>query len=402
VRIFPPIFLLIFATTAHALSLPLQGYYHPGRAMPVKWDVPDSGSDIQISAPGAIVSRAHPAGNPWGLFPWIVYTATPGPTSHASLGALQPLDPSDLLVIDLIAEEADPSELFPNRRLVTVPLDPEELTGPAMAWESADAILLTPDSYTKIPIDMRTALFAEGVELAVLTISKPDDLFPWVQNGSWWTASPNLNLPPIVCPAAYLPTYGWITGRTQAFRKQIVGLGVIYFLVIVGISLLRRRWTPVAIVAASILAIAAFHLENQRQSPIFAQSGIIRLSAPAPIEDDWLFQTTHRPAHFTLPVGGEVHPIFSDESQAKFVQLVLDCDASGRPTSISGDLAPDQPLVLMRRNFAPAAPPGSQISPPTSPLRLLASESIYPGWTVAGQLPAVSPDSWPPIFLARN
>ncbi len=346
-----------------------------------------------------MTSRAHPAGNPWGLFPWIVYSATPGPTSHASLGALQPLDPSDLLVIDLIAEEADPSELFPNRRLVTVPLDPEEVTGPAMAWESADAILLTPDSYAKIPIDMRTALFAEGVELAVLTNSKPDDLFTWVQDGSWWTASPNLNLPPVVCPAAYLPTYGWIAGRTPAFRKQIVGLGLIYLLVIVGISLLRRRWTPIAIVAVSILAIAAFHLENQHQSPIFAQSGIIRLIGPAPIEDDWLFQTSHRPANFTLPLAGEVHPIFSDESQAKSVQLLLDCDASGRPTSIAGALAPDQPFILMRRSFAPATPAAALTSPATSPLRLLASESIYPGFTITGQQDATSADSWPTVCL---
>ncbi len=345
---------------------------------------------------------AHPAGNPWGLFPWIVYSATPGPTSHASLGALQPLDPSDLLVIDTITQEADPSELFPNRRLVTVPLDPEELTGPAMAWESADAILLTPDSYTKISIDMRTSLFAEGVELAVLTGAKPDDLFPWVQDGSWWTASPNLNLPPVVCPAAYLPTYGWIAGRTAAFRKHIVGLGLIYFLVIVGISLLRRRWTSVAIVAASILAIAGFHLENQHQSPIFAQSGIIRLSGPAAIEDDWLFQTSHRPAHFALPVGGEVHPIFSDESQAKSVQLLLDCDASGRPTSIAGDLTSDQPFILMRRSFAPDIPAGFLSTPPTSPMRLLIDESIYPGWSVAGQLQATSTDSWPTIVLNRD
>ena len=398
-RFLPAIFALLFATAAQALSLPLQGYYHPGRAMPVKWGVADSGSDIQISAPGAIVSRAHPLGNPWGVFPWIVYSATPGPTSHPSLGALQPLDPSDLLVINTIAQDADPSELFPYRRLVTIQLDPEDLAGPPMAWETADAILLAPDSYAKIPIPMRTALFAEGVELAVQSDARPDDLFPWAQTGSWWAASPILNLPPIVCPAAYLPTYGWAAGRTPAFRKNIVGLALVYFLVIVGICLIRWRWTPVAVVAASLLAIAAFQFENRRQSPVFAQAGIIRLSGPAPIEDDWLFQTTHRPAHFTLPLGGEVHPIFSDESQSRSLQLILDCDASGRPTSIAGVLAPDEPFVLMRRSFAPNIPAGPLTTPVTSPMRLLIDESIYPGCTVAGQLNGASADSWPTVCL---
>lgn len=397
VAIFAGLFVI---NRADALSLPLEGYFHPGRAMPVKWDVGDSGSDFAISAPRAITTRVHPADNPWGVFPWIVFAPDSGAISRQSLGPLQPLEESDLLVINTIAQDIDSDSLFPNRRVVTVHLQPEDLTGPAMAWETADAILLTSDSFEKIPIAMRCALFAEGVEVAVLDDQPPDARLSWIRTGEWWTASVGVNLPPIICPDAYAPTFGWAPGRSTGFRRQIVLLGVAYCLVILGLSLIRSRWMPVGIVVASILAGGIFALSNRRESPIFAQSGIVRLSGPASIEDDWLYQVSHREVPFTLSLSGSVQPVFYDDSQARSSELILDCDQTGRPMSLSGMVVADEPLTLMRRRFAPGEESQPLTSPATSPLRLLAVESIYPGFRIAGE--QATTDTWPTVVLAQN
>src|ERR1700692_4318867 len=62
--------LLCVPARGQTLFLPLKGYFHPGRAMPVRWDT--STDTIQLSAPGAITSRVQTAGNPHGVFPWLV------------------------------------------------------------------------------------------------------------------------------------------------------------------------------------------------------------------------------------------------------------------------------------------------------------------------------------------
>jgi hypothetical protein len=385
---------------ANALSLPLQGYFHPGRAMPVRWE--DSQA-IQLSASGAIATRLETIGQSRGVFPWIVIGPNVANVSDPTLPPLHSLEDYDCLVADAVSNDSDARSLFPNRRMIAVHVDADELTGPPMAWETLDAILLTPAEFEKIPPSMRRGLFAEGIELAVLSDRQPDAPLPWNRSGQWWIASAGMGLPPIVCADAYAPTYGWAAGRSPAFRRRILLFGAIYCLLVCGVGLWRSRWMPAGIVAASILAAAVFAFDNQSQSPIFQRSGTVRLIGPAAIEDDWLYQVSHRPAQFTLPLESSVHPIFYDESQAESQNLTLDCDGRGQPTAITGRLSADAPLALMRRRM-PTEP--ADRSPPTqpaaSPLRLLATESIYPGFSVAGQFDAPAANTWPTVLLKRG
>jgi hypothetical protein len=378
---------------ANALSLPLRGYFHPGRAMPVRWE--DSQA-IQLSASGAITTRLETIGQPRGVFPWIVIGPNVADVSDRTLSPLHPLEDSDCLVADAVSDDSDAGSLFPNRRMIGIHVDADDLTGPAMAWQTLDAILLTPAGFEKIPQPVRRQFLADGVELAVLGGRRPDAPLPWNRSGRWWIASARIGLPPIVCADAYAPTYGWPAGRSQAFRLRIFLFGAIYCLLVCGVGLWRSRWMPAGIVAASILAF-----DNRRQSPIFHRSGIVRLIGPATLEDDWLFQVSHRQTPFRLPLENSVHPIFYAESQAESLDLTLDCDGRGQPTAVTGRLSADEPLALMRRRM-PAEPadrhPPTQ--PATSPLHLLATESIYPGFHVEGQLDApTSDDSWPTVEL---
>jgi hypothetical protein len=402
VKIFVAIFVGLLGARADALSLPLEGYFHPGRAMPVKWDVGDSGSNIEISEPGAIASRARPGGNPWGVFPWIVVQGNSGEIGPRGLGLLKPVEESDLIVVNTITQDVDVTELFPRRRVILLQLDADDLAGPAMAWESVDAILLRSASLAKMPPELRDSLFAQGVELAVMGGAKPDGPLPWVRAGDWWTASAGLHLPPAICADAYTPTLGWKAGRSVEFRGRVVFLGIVYCLVILGVSLLRWRWTGMLIVVVSIAAAGVFAVANRGQSPIFSQSGIVRIGGET-LEDDWLFQVSHRRSDFSLALSGGVHPVFYDESQIGSESLVLDCDQNGRAISISGTLSADDPLALMRRRVRGEEANSSLVTPATSPLRLLVNDAIYPGFGVVRQVAEPANDgSWPTIVIERS
>jgi hypothetical protein len=394
---------LLWARTVRAdpLSLPLHGYFHPGRAMPVKWD---GGQMAELSASGAITTRMPAPQNPRGIFPWIVARADASHASSAALGPLHPLEDSDCLVADAVGNDSDARLLFGDRRLITIHLDGDELTGAAMAWETLDAIVLSSAALEKIPEPMRRQLFAEGVELAVLSDGRPDAALPWNRAGRWWIASPPTALPTTICPDAYAPTWGWDAGRSPAFRGRILLFGAIHGLLVCGVGLWRSRWMPAGIAAVSILAAAVFAVDNHRQSPIFRRSGVVRLTGAAVIEDDWLFQVSHRQAAFSLPLEDSVHPIFYDESQVESVNLVLDCDGRGQPVAITGVLSADEPLALMRRRMATEGVDGrAAVQTATSPSRLLATEPIYPGFTLIGQLDApVAEDSWPTVVLSRT
>src|SRR5208337_186605 len=144
----------------------LQGYFHPGRAMPVRWEGLQA---VQLSASGAITTRLETVDQSRGVFPWVVIGPNVANVSDRTLPPLHPLEDSDCLVADVVSNDSDAGSLFPNRRMIAIHVDADELTGPAMAWQTLDAILLTPAGFDKIPQPMRHQFFAEGVKLVVLS-----------------------------------------------------------------------------------------------------------------------------------------------------------------------------------------------------------------------------------------
>jgi len=397
---------------ADDISLPLGGYFHPGRAMPVKWNVSESAASdeiIQLSASDAVTTRLVLSGNPRGIMPWIAVDPNVGhlrwrfPSGSAGeVSDLHPLDESDFLVGDFLADDSGIGALFSDRHVMTIHLDAEDLRAPAMAWETLDAMLLTSDEWEKLSPMARGRLFAEGITLAVRDVRKPDAQLPWRRLDHWWIASSDLKLPAMINGDAYTPTDGWTSGRSEAFRRRIVLFGAIYCLLAGGACLWRSRWMPAGFVGMSIVAGAAFAIDNVHQSPIFQRSGTVLLNGDMTIEDNWIYQVSHRSAEFREAVGGFVCPIFSDESQAESAKLKLDCDGNGEPVAIEGNLLADEPLVLMSREVGAGKRDYSGLSPATSPLRLLAGESIYPQFHIAGQL-AESTDEglWPTVIFAR-
>ncbi|MGD0460951.1 MAG: hypothetical protein ABSB74_00540 [Tepidisphaeraceae bacterium] len=394
------------------LSLPLNGYFHPGRAMPVRWDISSANTSsgiIQLSASGAIASRVQWSGNPRGIFPWLVFDRNAGDVrwqlpaaSGVDFPALHPLEDSDCLVVSTLDDDSPAAALFPGRRLILLH-PPINVDGPAMAWETLDAVLLTPDALAKISPSAGADLFAAGVELAVIGEARPDAMLPWRHNGRWWIACSNLRFPATVDSDAYAPAYGWIAGRSGDFRLHIFLLGAIYCLIVCGIALWRSPWMPAAIVAASICAGFVYASENRKYSPVFRRSGVVRLIDEAAFNDHWVYQVSHRDAEISVPVEDSIHPIFYDSSQPKMMNLTIDFGDHGQPVAISGRLVADQPLALMSRRLQSGNEGAGLVNPPTSPMRLLATEPIYRGFRLQGELGSPMPDdSWAGIVLRQR
>jgi hypothetical protein len=415
---------------ADSLSLPLEGYFHPGRAMPVMWERGQSsgGSSIlEISANGAITSRVNLSDSLRGIFPWLAITGDLREIHWRMAGAggsdlgspLHPLENSDRLIGLAAAEDSFASDLFPNEALagnhkIRIHLDLAQLIqSPAMAWESLDALVFLPGDFQKIPLQKQREFVAAGITLAVAGDSAPDAEWPWRKSGRLWIASGEIALPPILNAEAYTPTLGWVGGKSGDLRRRWLLLGAIFCLAVWGITLWRGKWMPVFVGIFSCIALCGLAFENQRQSPVALASGIVHLGdMPVAIADLWQFARSHRDAEFMLPVDGLVQPVYYESAQSQWANLSLECDSAGNPKMLSAQLKADWALAVVNRRIDGEQPKPNR-NPATSPLRALDIRSIYPGLSVVGQIDdgaanaqtnsttisAASSAQWPAIVL---
>jgi hypothetical protein len=352
------IVLISIASSVHAdeMSLPLSGYFHPGRAMPVRWRTTQSG-ELEVSSDG-IASRADSSNAAWGILPCIVIDPNTralrwtGPSQSAGeITNLHPLSDSDFLVGNTLPASTGPAAIFPDRHAVPIHLDPVDLQSPPMAWESLDALVMTSSDWEKLPLAIQNNLVAEGITIAIEG-EKPGNPFPWKRADRFWIAATNIPMPPIISADADAPLDGVIIGRSDSFRHRIVLLGAMYCLIACGIAMWRSRWMPMAFVALTAGAGALLAIDNSHQSPIFQKAKTVRLEGEIPLQETWVYQVSHRPVGFRLPVEGVVQPIFSDESEIGQMNLTLRCGSSGEPISMDGFLPVDVPLAVMIRRLA--------------------------------------------------
>jgi len=353
------IILISIASPVHAddLTLPLAGYFHPSRAMPVRWFSTQSG-ELEVSSDG-ISSRVDSSNATSGILPCIVIDPNTralhwiGPSASAGeMTNLHPLSDSDFLVGNTLPANAGLAAIFPDRRVVPIHLEPGDLQSPPMAWESLDALLITSSDWEKLPGEIQNDLVAEGITIAI-DGEKPANPFPWKRAGRFWVAAANIPMPPIISADADAPLGGQVIGRSDSFRYHIVLLGAIYCLVSCGVALWRSRWMPFAFVALTAGAGTLLAIDNSHQSPIFQKSRTVRLEGEIPLQETWVYQISHRPVEFRLPVAGVVQPVFSDESEIAQMKLTLRCSEDGEPISIDGFLPADIPLAVMTRRLAP-------------------------------------------------
>ncbi|MDP9174774.1 MAG: hypothetical protein M3O30_13055 [Planctomycetota bacterium] len=399
---------------ADSVHLPLYGYFHPGRAMPVQWDRAQRSTDdavIDLSADGAIGAHVRIGDSMHGTFAWLVVSDDPHNVqlriaggSETSLNApLHPLEVENRLIASAGADDSLSEDIFPQHQKIRIHLNSTDfLNGPAMAWESLDALILTPAELAAISTKKQQELLADGIVLAVTGDLPPSTKFSWQKSGRLWTAATNLPVPPVIEPRAYAPTFGWIGGKSTGIRQRGLLLGAVFCILAWGLGLWRGAWMPVAMFFLSAAAIVVFGIYRDYQSPAAITGGKIQLAGlPIAMEDCWIYLRSHKDVEFEQPVDGIVSPVFFDEADFQQENLTFICDSLGEPIFLAGHLQADWPLAIWCRRIAQPLPQ-TELNTATSPLRALNVRSIYPGFLIAGQKEKPNSDELgDSIFVSR-
>jgi hypothetical protein len=382
-----PLFILgwVFLTGrfcfAQNLTLPLHGYFHAGRGMPVGADF-SGGGVVEISGEGAITSRAVGEAGGHVVFPFLAIDARVRATGLELHG----LEDSDCLVGDGGDDPAAAGEIFSSARVIVVRLDPvHPILGPAMAWESLDGLVVTPIGLANISEETLEELNAGGVTIAVEGGSEPGAGLAWGREGGFWVARGVRGISAGVNPDAFAPTMQWMGGKSWDFRREIVLLGMLFGILAGGICLSRSRWAVGAVVGLAAVFCWGADWNNRGVSPVESAAGIVEFDVDRElaVADVWAYVRSHRDADFDLDVSGLVHPMAMEDEQWKNWNLVLWCGSDGRPISLRGRLAADEALAVMMRRVTGAGI--SFAGEVDSPMRFLAGGELYGAYEIAGQ-----------------
>jgi hypothetical protein len=302
------------------LTLPFGEYFRPGRCIAA--DV-GSGS-VQISGDGVIPTSVSGC----TAVPVLILreTETTIITSAGDRAIVRPLS-ADQLHVGVVddAASAAAAELFPSVRLVMPRLNPANpLPGPALAWGSLDAVVLSR------PLDatqMSEAL-SQGLVIAILSQQPPDDRWPWRREGGCWVLRPpNVGIVGAIGgEAAYAPVNAYQPLQPASRRRQVVLVGVVVSLLVLATLLARGRWAvslTVVLVVGCALAIEAW---RRRQSPIRHVGGAIVVQGELMQRDEWSYSIALRDGRGST--AGEAMPIVLSDAHAPRIGLSLACDAN--------------------------------------------------------------------------
>jgi hypothetical protein len=378
--------------------------------MPVRWEVTatETPQTLNLQANGAITASVQPPIGSHCIFPWLTIDRgitdiqCTAPANESVTTELHPLEDSQRLVATTLAENPPTEALFPGSPIVLVHLTANPpIQGPALAWQTLDALITSPETFSAIPPQTRQNLYLAGVTLAVHGDWPPDDPLPHQRVAGFNVARLTTSLPPLLTPDAYAPIEGWTPGRSAEDRRHIFLLGTIYLLLFLSCLLLRGRWIIYALIPMTALTCLLFARDNSNRSPVAQIAGDVNLLVPpANIEDHWRYFTAPSPATLHVSARGLCEPFLYDRTQARQMSLQLNCDADGNPDFLTAQMRPGDALAICTRQ--PAVAPLQFQTPVNSPLRLLAGSAAYPDFTLAGQAEApAQPDLFPTIVLKR-
>jgi hypothetical protein len=378
--------LISTATAANAqISLPLQGYFRPGKFMPVRVDGP-----CEIKIDGGANLRSQRA----GIAPVLMYDADA--QIEGTTIPLHPIGDDERLV----GGEAD-ADIFPGNKTVRIPLEAADLlASPAGAWEALDAIVLDSAEIAKIDDRRRSALLASGVLLGTHGTGPPDNRWPWIAQGSLWVlrCSPLGPKNRVVDESVYAPTFAWTAALPAQLRRWILSAGALLAIAAIGLSFWNSRWAVVAIVLLAAATTAAVAM-GQRSIGAAVQSGgdIVIEQNNLVQRDIWLFQRARQSGRFAVTWEGSTHPIAASLEQLRqaTLEVVLNTQGSLRFSwhSDRGDT-----MAFLRREITPGniGPASSEF---TSPMEELArTDYLSPQTGIRGQQPA-EPGRWASVVI---
>lgn len=382
------------ATAQLRVSLPLQGWYRPGRYMPVR--VVGGVEQFTITAPGAMPTIGQ-GGNDL-IVPFLCLQPSSRLTveGHTTSAAdLRPLDAAQRLIG--VVDGDYPADLFPDAQNLSVRLVEQDLRSTPAAWQSLDALVVARRDLLSEPLI--SALLSAGTIIVCAGEHRPDTIWPWKQSGSYWILRHDLGGPrragenaPAMSPAG-----GWEAQWPAAIRQQAVLTAAMVAIGSLGAALLRGRWAAILVILTAAGGVGAMLLWHRTLSPLQQARTQVLIDSQFTQIDSWRYLTSIRPYQFAMPWHPTAWPIAQYPDQLAAMRLSLICGSDGSPIEFIGT-ASATPIAVLERELKPAEnsqPIGTIENPRLD--RLI--RRVYTNTDVVGQLVAPRGNWWGTVVL---
>lgn len=406
-----------------SISLPLNGYFRPGKYFPVRIDAGESAPEAKIvlEAEGAVPSECISSSQSHVIVPLLPVFATAGELRWRSDGkpaaALPlPLHPlaDDQRLIGFAGADADAlKEVFAGRTLLGVALDfAKPFAGPIVAWETLDGVVLDANAAARVTQAQLRGLIDAGTAVAIRSSQRPAGAWPWVRAGDYWILRVQLSGPnSSYLPSAYAPTAAWARGAPQTLRKQVLLIGIMIGLLALGATLWPSKASlPLVIIICAATVAGTLMWRSRLPASIEIGGDIFITSSDHAQCDAWTYRSALRPGPQSVAFSGLTKPVLGYRMQVSQTGLRLICAGDGEPRRFEFQMRPEWSIAFIRRSAAPGELSAAVKRPVNSPLRPLAEE-IYlkAGDSIVGQTQGsgstwdglvikntVSPDRAPP------
>jgi hypothetical protein len=388
---------LVSIAGASDISLPLNGYYRLGRYMPVQFQ--GDSSELRWTADGAITTQIH--GATGGIAPFLIVQSPVGNAPFA-----QPLHElgADEKLVGVVGEIKSPEHLFPDAKVIPIPLTTYPLPGPTAAWQSLDALVLTWQDMAGLSMETKAAFLAGGTTLAAAGPTAPDTQWAWHQEKEFWVLRAPAAISAAASDDAYQPLTGWTPGQSGTFRRDVVVLAAVFTILMIAAAKMKSIWTAAAAVILAGMSVIFLPVWERLQTPMATGVGTVQMDGPTVSFDTWVFQHALKDNDAMQPFAGLAFPILPAHGGPDGMTLI--CDGVGHPMEFHYRLAAERAAAFVYKAVSPSQSPQALSTPATSPLRLLLP-SLYAGFTLQGEAPAPHDSTrivtqWPTLVLANS
>lgn len=381
-------------------SLPLEGYYRPGRYMPVR--VEGDGPGVEVGGRGVVPTVVH-----GGAGPVVVPVLMVGHfISSLERRPLHRLRSDQRLIGTVLGDASSHPAWFEDQDRIVLPIEAGMLLGSsAVAWGTLDGLILDRATYERLGDQRIGLLLGAGTALAVRSARRPDSHWPWQADaaGYWQLQSVAGSLPSgQINEAAYRPTFNWAGDWPGDFLWQvgILAAGWAVLVLLTGLAPGRRRL--VIIGTAAFLAMAGIRTWR-RTAPYLQLNGmIVREDGPLSIQDHWFYQTTPQARSAAFAFQDLTWPVFASMDQMNSCHIRLLCDATGHPVGFVYHLPAKARLAFVGRRIESTTPRNLAEPSTATPLEAMARR-LYTGQgvQVVGQISGAKTTTWPTVVLRR-
>ncbi len=359
------------------VTLPLEGYWRPGRYMPVR--VAGQGVTVEVGGDGVVPSRVALTGVEITI-PLLMMSDARSITWSAGAGQsgvvdkpLRQLNHEQRLVGFTTIDLDLARKLFPGDSIIPIQLPQHNpLPGPAGAWDTFDAVVLDAALDSAKEAELR-ACGVMVVMRSAATATSPKNVGPRA-------SAEDL--------AAFAPVQGWQAEVPAPRRRQIILTGIILALAILAVSLLRFRFNAIVIIglfAATAIVLATSF--GDRAGVLMRREVIETRHAQLVQVDEWFYMTSAVTAEGGMPWRGATRPFFESPEDRMAMKPVLLCTEDGSPLSWSFQMRAGQKVAFLSRSFQKDSRPDAKVEPADTPLELLAKRMyLRPGVSVVGQV----------------